>query len=105
MSLVISAVMMIVGVTTFIITQVRTSKKDVEASERQLNGIREDVIAVRMKLEEVNSTVTETKTDVKNLTTNLSEIDKRLTRVEENLKTAFIRIDELKKGKADKGDI
>jgi septal ring factor EnvC (AmiA/AmiB activator) len=103
-SLAISAVMMIVGVTTFVITQSRQAKKDTEESTQQLSDIREDIVAVRMKIEEVGNIVKETKDDVKGLSTNLSDIDKRLTRVEENLKTAFKRIDELKESKADKED-
>jgi septal ring factor EnvC (AmiA/AmiB activator) len=103
-SLAISAVMMIVGVTTFVITQSRQSKKDTEESTRQLSDIREDIVGVRMKIEEVGNIVKETKDDVKGLSANLSDIDKRLTRVEENLKTAFKRIDELKESKADKED-
>lgn len=101
-SLVFSGVMMVVGVTTFIITQIKSGRKEVESSERQLNVIREDILQVRMKLDEVGSVVTETKGDVKGLSANLNEIDKRLTRVETNLETAFFRIDELREGKADK---
>lgn len=101
-SLVFSGVMMVVGVTTFIITQIKSGRKEVESSERQLNVIREDILQVRMKLDEVGSVVTETKGDVKGLSANLNEIDKRLTRVETNLETAFLRIDELREGKADK---
>ncbi len=95
-SLIISIIMMIVGLSTFIISQVRNSKKDVELSEQKLNSIREDTMAVRVTLKVVSDNVAETKTDVKSLSTNLTEIDKRLTKVEENLKTAFKRIDELR---------
>lgn len=101
-SLCFSGVMMIIGVTSFIITQSKTSKKEIETSERQLNVIREDILQVRMKLDEVGTVVTETKGDVKGLTVNINEIDKRLTRVETNLETAFVRIDELKENKQDK---
>lgn len=101
-SLCFSGVMMIIGVTSFIITQAKQSKKEIETSERQLNVIREDILQVRMKLDEVGTVVTETKGDVKGLTVNLNEIDKRLTRVETNLETAFVRIDELRDNKQDK---
>lgn len=67
-----------------------------------MNGIREDLLQVRMKLDEVGNVVTETKSDVKHLNINLVEIDKRLTRVEEKVETAFHRIDELRASKADK---
>lgn len=101
-SLCFSGVMMIIGVSSFIITQAKQSKKEIETSERQLNVIREDILQVRMKLDEVGTVVTETKGDVKGLTVNLNEIDKRLTRVETNLETAFVRIDELRDNKQDK---
>lgn len=95
-SFLISIVMMLIGVATFFIAQFRNSKKDAEESEKKLNDIRTDNIEMKAILKGVNETVTETKSDVKNLTNNLAEIDKRLTKVEENLKTAFRRIDELK---------
>ena len=102
LSLIISSVMMVVGVTTFIISLTRNSKKDAEDSSRQFSDIREEVMKVRVTLEGVNTNVKEIKSEIKNLSVNLQEIDKRLTTVEANLKTAFMRIDELKAGKADK---
>lgn len=98
----ISAIMMIVGVTTFIISMTRNSKKDAEDSTRQFSDIREEVMKLRVTLESVNSNVKEIKTEIKTLSGNLQDIDKRLTTVEANLHTAFVRIDELKMCKADK---
>ena len=95
-SLCFSGVMMIIGVITFFITQYRTNKHDIEASERQLNDIKEGVMGVKLRLEQVDKTVTETQTGVKELSKSLSDLSTRVAVVERDVKTAFIRIDELK---------
>ena len=101
-SLIISAIMMLVGVTTFILTISRNSKKDAEDSTKQLSDIREEVMKVRVTLEGVNRNIDDTKSEIKGLSVNLHDIDTRLTRVEEKIVTAFKRIDELRESKADK---
>lgn len=101
-TLIISTIMMLVGVITFVLTQTRNSKKDAEDSAKQLSDIREEVMKVRVTLEGVNRNIDETKSEIKGLSVNLHDIDTRLTRVEEKIVTAFKRIDELREGKADK---
>lgn len=101
-SLCFSGVMMVVGVVTFIITNVRNTKKDTATSERQFMGIREDLLTLKLKMEEISSSVNETKTAVKDVSTSVGDIDRRLIITENSLKTAFVRIDELRSSKADR---
>ena len=101
-SLCFSGVMMIVGVVTFILTNVRQTKKDTATNERQFMGIREDLLTVKLKIEEMSTSVNEMRAAVKEISTSVGEIDRRLIITENSLKTAFIRIDELRASIADK---
>ena len=101
-SLCFSGVMMIVGVVTFILTNVRQTKKDTATNERQFMGIREDLLTVKLKIEEMSTSVNEMRAAVKEISTSVGEIDRRLIITENSLKTAFIRIDELRASIAEK---
>lgn len=101
-SLCFSGIMMVVGVTTFIVTNVRQTKKDSASNERQFMSIREDLLTVKLKIEEMASSVNETKAAVKDISSSVGDIDRRLIIAENSLKTAFNRIDDLRASKADK---
>lgn len=101
-SLCFSGVMMVVGVVTFIITNLRNTKKDTTTNERQFMGIREDLLTLKLKMEEISSSVNETRTAVKEVSSSVSDIDRRLIITENSLQTAFARIDELRATKQDK---
>lgn len=77
-------------------------KSNVAERESRLNHINEGLLKANMKLDTVCATTNETRTDIKALSTSLSEIDKRVSVIERDMQTAFMRIDELKEGKADK---
>mgnify|MGYP007104054434 CR=1 FL=1 len=103
-SLCFSGVMMVVGVVTFIITNVRNTKKDTTTNERQFMGIREDLLMLKLKIEEISSSVNDTRATVKDMSTSVGEIDKRLIITENSLKTAFFRIDEMRSANQRKGE-
>lgn len=79
-----------------ILAFVRTSTKDKVAEAHQLESIKEGLLKANMKLDQVCAVQTEIRNDVKGLDAQLREMEKRVTVVERDLKTAFIRIDELK---------
>jgi septal ring factor EnvC (AmiA/AmiB activator) len=66
---------------------------DIEAKMERLN---ESLLKANIKLDQVCATTNETRSDIKALNTSLIEMDKRLSVVENDLKTAFMRIDELR---------
>ena len=91
----ISAVACLFAVLTFI----RNGMKDKVAEAHQLESIKEGLLKANMKLDQVCAVQTEIRNDVKGLDAQLREMEKRVTVVERDLKTAFIRIDELKEVK------
>lgn len=85
-----------------IMTYVRNGNKDKKNEIREedlaMNGIKESLLKVNMKLDQVCSTTNETRTDIKSLNKDMKDMDVRLVIVERDLKTAFHQIDELKHG-------
>ena len=85
-----------------ILTYVRNGDKDkrTETKEEDLlmNGIKESLLKVNMKLDQVCSTTNETRTDIKSLNKDMQNLDVRLVVVERDMKTAFHQIEELKHG-------
>lgn len=95
-SLIFSGVMLAVSITNLAISNARNSKKDTAEQIKEREGIREGLLKANMKLDQVCATTNETRTDIKSLNSQLTDVDKRVTVVERDLKTAFIRIDELR---------
>lgn len=94
---VISLLSLLIAYFTFL----RNGKKDdletAQKEETRLDGIREGLLKANMKLDQVCTTTTETRSDIKSLNKDIVALDRRMTIVETDVKTAFERIDELKK--------
>lgn len=99
---IISAVMMVIGVSSFIISNARSNKKQTKEDDLELSSLREGILKANMKLDTVCATTNETRTDIKALNNSITEVDKRVCVVERDLQTAFMRIDELRESKEDK---
>lgn len=83
-----------------ILTYTRNGTKDKVAEAHQLESIKEGLLKANLKLDQVCAVQNEIRNDVKGLDAQLRDMDKRVTAVERDLKTAFIRIDELKEDKS-----
>ena len=92
----ISAVMMIIGVSTFIIAQVRNSKSSVKEHEKELADLQAGVFKANMKLDQVCVTTNETRADIKAMNKTLAEHGEEIAVIKRDLKTAFNRIDEVR---------
>lgn len=83
-----------------ILTFVRNGNKDKQNETKEdnlvMNGIRESLLKMNMKLDQVCSTTNETRTDIKSLNKDMQDIDIRVAILERDLKTAFHQIEELK---------
>lgn len=96
-SLSISGVMMVIGVTTFIITQARTGKKETAEQVEEKAALKEGIFKANMKLDQLCATTNETRTDIKGMTQILNEHGESIAVIKRDLETAFMRIDELRK--------
>ena len=95
-SLIISATMMIIA----IVTLSRNGKKDLKHETveevQQMQSIKESLIKVNMKLDQLCTTTAETRTDIKAMNEYINTVEKRVAVLEENMRAVWVRIDELK---------
>lgn len=95
-SLIFSGIMMVIGVTTFIITQVRSAKKDTVDTQQEQASLREGIFKANMKLDQLCATVNDIKTDIKSMDVKLNDHSQAIAVLKRDLETAFMRIDELR---------
>lgn len=92
----IAAISLIVTIMAFY----RNSKKDLKhetvEEAQQMQSIKESLIKVNMKLDQVCATTNETRSDIKAMNEYVNTVEKRVSILEENMKAAWVRIDELK---------
>jgi len=98
-SLVVSCIMMVVGVSTFIITQSRNQKSDIEKENSVRDEMKSSLLELNLMTHNINSTTNDIKADVKSLTKNVNDIDTRMALVEREQKAMWNRIDEIKEKK------
>ena len=98
----ISLVSLIIVIITFAKNGKKDQKQEYTEESAKFDGIKEALTKANIKLDTVCATTNETRSDIKALNRDIAEIDKRVVAVEQDLKTAFKRIDELKEGKEDK---
>ena len=87
---------LIVSILTFARNGRRDSMRDRQEQDMKLEALKESLLKANIKLDQVCQTTTETRSDIKALNNSMAEMDKRLSVVENDLKTAFMRIDELR---------
>ena len=92
----ISIAMLIVSMITLSRNGRKERKAEYVEESTKIHEIEQSLIRVDEKLRQLCDLMRETKDDVKKTNSGLQDIDKRLTKVEADLKTAWIRIDELK---------
>lgn len=88
---------------TVIINLSRSNKKDLQAEESRFAHLNEGLLKANMKLDTVCATTNETRTDIKAMNEKLTEHSEKIAVLSRDLETAFMRIDELRANKADKG--
>lgn len=92
----ISAVSLLFVILTFVRNGNKDKKHEIREEDLAMNGIKESLLKVNMKLDQVCSTTNETRTDIKSLNKDMKDMDVRLVIVERDLKNAFHQIDEMK---------
>lgn len=95
-ALIISGCMLIISVVTFIVNSAKSSKNDTKADEARLNDINQSLLKVNMKLDQVCTTTSEIRTDIKAIQTKQIEHTEQIAVLTGRVDTAFMRIDELR---------
>lgn len=99
-SLVISCIMMLIGVLTFVLTQIHNGKKDLTDKQQEKADINASLAELNFITKSINTTTNDIKADVKALSADVNSIDKRVYKVESEQQTMWRRIDELKEKQA-----
>lgn len=94
----ISALSLLFVILTYVRNGNKDKKNEIREEDLAMNGIKESLLKVNMKLDQVCSTTNETRTDIKSLNKDMKDIDVRLVIVERDLKTAFHQIEDMKHG-------
>lgn len=92
----ISAVSLLFVILTFVRTWNKDGKQADAEQSAKFETIREGMIKANMKLDQVCTSITEMRSDIKTMGTELKDYSERLIAVERDLKTAFRQIDDLR---------
>lgn len=93
----ISALSLLFVILTYARSGKKEAKQDVKENDEALTGIRESLIKVNLKLDQVCNTTNEIRTDNKALAKDLQALDNRVTCVENDVKNIHSFLDALKK--------
>lgn len=94
----ISGMSLLFVILTFFRNGNKDKKNEIKEEDLAMNEIRESLLKVNMKLDQVCSTTNETRSDIKSLNKDIKGLDLRVSLVERDMKSAFRQIDELKHG-------
>lgn len=92
----ISGISLLFAVFTYVRNIIKDSKQNTADDAAKMDLINQGLIKANMKLDQTCQALTELRLDVKALSNSINEVDRRVTILERDMKTAFIRIDELK---------
>ncbi|MBR5300349.1 MAG: hypothetical protein IKU36_08895 [Bacteroidales bacterium] len=92
----ISLVSLIIVAVTFIRNGKKDLRREYKEDDAKFDGIKESLLKANIKLDQVCAVTTETRTDIKALNKDMVEMDKRISVIERDVQTAFMRIDELR---------
>lgn len=92
----IALISLIIAVLTFFRNGKKDERNEITEELQKINDINTSLLKVNLKLDQVCSTTNETRTDIKSMRDDMGKIEKRVTVLEENVKAAWVRIDELK---------
>lgn len=89
-------VSLIVSFILFIRTLNRDSKETMEAQANRNDKINASLLELNLMTKNINTTTNDIKADIKALNFNMNEVEKRVSVIENEQKTMWMRIDEVK---------
>ena len=92
----ISLISLVVCILTFTRNGRKELKETYKEEDARLDSIKEGLLKANIKLDQVCAITNETRADIKKLNKDLADMDKRISVVERDVQTAFLRIDELR---------
>ena len=93
---IISLGSLIVAILSLAHTKDKDRTNEIREDTEKFDGIEKSLLKANIKLDQVCSTTTETRADIKSLNTDLKNMDTRVVVLERDMKTVFNLIAELK---------
>lgn len=87
---------MIVSFILFVRTLNRDSKENMEEQASRNDKINASLLKQSLMLENITQNVGDIKTEIKSINTNINDVEKRVSLIESEQKTMWMRVDELK---------
>ena len=94
---IISLGSLIVAILSLAHTKTKDKSSEIREDAEKFEGIEKSLLKANIKLDQVCSTTTETRSDIKSLNADLKTMDTRVVVLERDMKTAFNAISELKR--------
>ncbi len=91
-AVIISGIACILNVIVFIINRKKDTEETVTEDALKFDGIKESLLKVNMKLDQVCTTTQETRTDIKAMQTQVTDMDKRVVILERDVKTLWNKV-------------
>ena len=95
-ALVFSGLMFTLSMVTFIINNVRSTKKETRAESDKLNEINQSLLKVNLKLDQVCNTTNDIRTETRTMQNRQMEHTEQITVLEQKVKILFDKYDEMK---------
>lgn len=92
----ISFLGLLIAFLTFAVNRKKDLKEDFQKQEARLNEITGNLMKANLKLDQLCQNSNETRLDVKSLRNDVVNIERRVSIIENDMKTVFSNIDELK---------
>ena len=92
----ISFLGLLIAFLTFVVNRKKDLKEDFQKQEARLNEITGNLMKANLKLDQLCQNSNETRLDVKSLRNDVVNIERRVSIIENDMKTVFSNIDELK---------
>ena len=89
-------VSLVVSFILFIRTLTRDNKENLEAQATRNDKINASLLELNLMSQNINQNVSDIKVDIKAINTNMNEVEKRVSLIENEQKTMWMRIDEVK---------
>ena len=95
-SLVISCIMMLVGVITFIINMIRNSRHDLEEHNKAKDDMKASLLELNLMTKNINRTTDDIKAEIRTINKSVNDFDCRISVIKNEQENMWHQIDAIK---------
>ena len=95
-SLIISCIMMLVGVITFIINMIRNSRHDLEEHNKAKDDMKASLLELNLMTKNINRTTDDIKAEIRTINKSVNDFDCRISVIKNEQENMWHQIDAIK---------